>query len=545
MRKFNTSGPIRPREHYHIPPLQRFGENALLDLVEGKEYFVVYAPRQSGKTTALHALRDVLNDRGYRSMHVSLEGVQTADDDVERAIRTTLNRLATEASDFLDDDFLSREWENCLDRGGPEDALRWVLNRWSAASPQPIVLLLDEVDSLRDESLLTVLHQLRAGYERRPARFPWSIALCGLRHPKNYAASKSSPFNIVAESLRLGDFSEDEVHDLLGQHTAETGQHFASGAVEEIWTSTGGQPWLVNALAQEACFKAPTGRDRNREITMDAISAARERLIISSPTHLEHIARRLEEERVRRVIEPMLASSEQWPHFAVDEVAYVRDVGLLAPTPPLRIANPIYREVIPRILTIGADDKMTHETSRFLREDGGLDVPELIEDFRRFFRENAEWWAQGFTYREAAAQVLLQAFLQRVVNAGGHIAREYGLGLGRTDLRIEWLKARERQVFALECKIRRKRDGLEEVIQRGAAQTAGYMDRSGAAEGHLLVFDQDPGKSWEEKYFRRLTRVRREVSDTADPQRSRETWKVVPDAAAAVAGERTVEVWGL
>lgn len=545
MREFNTSGPIRPEDHYHIPPLQRFGADAMLGLVEGKKYFVVYAPRQTGKTTALHALRDALNARGYRAMHVNLEGVQTADDDVTRAIRATLNRLATEASDTLDDDFLSREWENCLERAGPEDALRWVLNRWSAASPQPIVLLLDEVDSLRDESLLTVLHQLRAGYERRPDKFPWSIALCGLRHPKNYAVSKASPFNIVAESFRLGDFSEAEVRDLLGQHTKETGQRFASDAIEEIWNSTGGQPWLVNALANEACFKAPGGCDRNREITMDAILAARERLIIKSPIHLEHIADRLAEERVRRVIEPMLASSEQWPHFADKEVAYVREVGLIAPTPPLRIANPIYREVIPRILTLGADDKMTHETSRFLREDGGLDVPELIEEFRRFFRENAEWWSQGFTYREAAAQVLLQAFLQRVVNAGGHIAREYGLGLGRTDLRIEWLNARERQVFALECKIRRKRDGLEEVIQRGAAQTAGYMDRSGATEGHLLVFDQDPGKSWEEKYFRRRARVRREVADTADPPRAQRTWKVVPDAAAAASGDRAVEVWGL
>lgn len=346
MREFNTSGPIRPDDHYHIPPLQRFGADAMLGLVEGKKYFVVYAPRQTGKTTALHALRDALNDRGYRAMHVNLQGVQTADDDVTRAIRATLNRLATEASDSLDDDFLSREWENCFERAGPEDALRWVLNRWSAASPQPIVLLLDEADSLRDESLLTVLHQLRAGYERRPDKFPWSIVLCGLRHPKDYAISRCEALNIMAEFIPLRPFSEAESRALLEQHTAETGQRFTPDAVEEIRDSTLGQPWLVNALADTACFHDP----KSREITREAVSAARERWLASRPGHFEPVIGRLREERVRRSIEPLLTGSKQRPPFEKDDLLYLRDTGLLAPTPPPRIANPIYREVMAQSL---------------------------------------------------------------------------------------------------------------------------------------------------------------------------------------------------
>ena len=355
MREFNTSGPIRPEDHYHLPPLQRFGADAMLGLVEGKKYFVVYAPRQTGKTTALHALRDALNDRGYRAMHVNLEGVQTADDDVERAIRATLTRLATEAANSLDDDFLSREWKNCLDRGGPADALRWALNRWSAASPQSIVLLLDEVDSLRDESLLTVLHQLRAGYERRPARFPWSIVLCGRRHPKDYAMSRREALNIVAESIPLPPFSEADTHALLAQHTAETGQRFTPDAIEEIRDSTLGQPWLVNTLADTACFRDPKGRDWSREITRDAISAARERWIASRPGHFEPVAEQLREERVRRSLEPWLAGSKQWPPFDEDDLLYLRDTGLVAPTPPPRIANPIYREVMAQSLACSAE----------------------------------------------------------------------------------------------------------------------------------------------------------------------------------------------
>lgn len=231
---------------------------------------------------------------------------------------------------------------------------RWVLNRWSAASPQPIVLLLDEVDSLRDESLLTVLHQLRTGYERRPARFPWSIALCGLHHPKNYAISRSEALNIVAESVPLRPFSDAEVRALLERHTAETEQRFTPDAIEEVRDSTLGQPWLVNAMADAACFHDPKGRDWNREITRDAIVAARERWLASRPGHFEPITGRLREERVRRSLEPLLAGSRQWPPFDEDDLLYLRDTGLVAPAPPPRIANPIDREVIAQSLTCSA-----------------------------------------------------------------------------------------------------------------------------------------------------------------------------------------------
>lgn len=544
-RTFNTAGPIVPERHYHIPPLRRAGADRLLRLVEDSQYFVVYAPRQTGKTTALLALCDALNAGAYRAVYANIEGAQVSDDDVERAVRTILSRLASAAMSTLGDDFLSRNRKALLEASGPEDALRAALGRWAQASPEPLVLLLDEVDGLRDQSLLTVLHQLRADYHRRPDRFPRSVALCGLRRVQDYSLSSTSPFNIADISLRLGDFSETEVRDLLGQHTAETGQRFTEGAVEALWGATRGQPWLVNALAAHACFDDPDGSDRDRDITSESISAARERLILRRPVHFQHIARRLKEDRVRRVMEPVLAASEQWPRFEIEDVEYVRDIGLIASDPPVRVANPIYREVIPRILAREADERLTNDSARYLRRDGSLDVILLLTEFRQFFRENAEWWSRDFAYGEAAAQVLLQAFLQRVVNAGGVVAREYGLGMGRTDLRIEWRKRGRPQIFVIECKVRRTRDGLEEVIRRGAAQTAGYMDRSGAEEGHLVIFDSDRNKSWEEKIFDREARVRR----TSPPERSDEPtedgWETVPAAEPPAPTDREIRIWGL
>ncbi len=219
------------------------------------------------------------------------------------------------------------------------------------------MLLIDEIDALQGGSLLSVLRQLRAGYRKRPGGFPQSVVLCGMRDVRDYLIdSTGSPFNIVAKSLRLGDFSREEALALLGQHTAETGQAFTAGAQETVWEQTLGQPWLVNALAQEACFESASGRDRSRAVTGGDIADARERLILSRVTHLDYLAYRLGEDRVRQVIEPLLSGGDRRRAANLD-TEYVRDLGLIAKDAPPRIANPIYAEVILRELTFEAQDE--------------------------------------------------------------------------------------------------------------------------------------------------------------------------------------------
>ena len=542
MREFNTTGPIVAADHYHLPPLGRAGADTLLRLVEAQKYFIVYAPRQTGKTTTLRALCDTLNDRGYRAVHANIQPARDAGDEVDLAIRSVFDVLALREDTTLGEDTFERIVEALEPGFRPNTAVLKAFTRWARADPRPLVVVLDEVDALSRPALLLLLDQLRAGYENRPRRFPHSIVVCGLHNVRDYFTPQASPFNIVAKSLRLGDFSETEVRDLLGQHTEETGQRFTEEAVAEVRRSTNGQPWLVNALAYGACFEDPEGRDRSREITPGMIGAARERLILEGPAHFGQIAHRLEEERVRKVLDPILAGVETAPEFAADDLRYVRDVGLIATDSPVRIANPIYGEVVPRLLAEEVEPRVVLDDARFVRGDGGLEVPALLRAFQQFFRENAEWWLRDTRFHEYGAQVLLQAFLQRVVNAGGHITREHGLGRGRTDLLVSWRKQDEPQVFVIECKVRRQRDGLDEVIRRGALQTAGYADRSGAAEGHLLVFDRDDRKSWEEKVFHREARVRPTGGATAGAE---EMGEVLAETAPPAPGERTIQVWGV
>ena len=511
MRWFNTAGPIDAQDHYYIPPLERMDLDYVLNLIRQKKYFILHAPRQSGKTSALRALQDHLNsgaEGDYRCLHVNIEAAQVAREDVARAMETILDSLAARAQDAMADGTLEQICDEVLAKSRPTNALFRALNRWSRSDPRPLVLLIDEIDSLIGDSLLSVLRQLRSGYEDRPHAFPHSIVLCGVRNVRDYRIQSASEgktiaggsaFNISADSLRLGDFDRAETEALLGQHTAETGQKFEPAAIDRVYTQTAGQPWLVNALCWHACFKSPHGRDRSRAISEHDILAAQEVLIQGRVVHVDQLADKLQEERVQRVIQPMLSGAARRSYTARD-LEYVRDLGLIALDPPPRIANPIYAEAVPRELTYATQEDLLVDPAWYIDEDGALNHDTLLETFQEYYRENSEHWLKLFQYQEAGPQLLLQAFLQRVLNGGGRIEREYGLGRQRVDLFIRWPCPPGEQRIVIECKVRRGR--LEKTLEEGLPQTAGYMDRCGADAGHLVIFDRDE-KPWEEKVFRR------------------------------------------
>ena len=513
VREFSTAGPVLPAKDYLLPPLERIDLEGILGLIRGWKYFLLHAPRQSGKTTALLALRDHLNTGAagdLRCVYASVQSARVARGDVGAAMETVLGELASEARS-LGDDFLKRNWRSILAEEDPRRALVEALTRWSEASPKPLVLLVDEIDALVGDSLLSVFDQLKTGYRRRPHGFPQSVIACGLRNVDDYrieweektGLSAGSPFNILSDSLRLGDFSDEEVAALLGQHTAETGQRFHPEAVKTVCDETRGQPWLVNALAYQACFRDPAGRERSRPITTADIAKAREALIRRRDTHLHQLGWRLREDRVRRVVEPLLSDSP--PTASARDVAYTRDLGLIARDPPVRIANPIYGEVVPRELTAVVREELVLAAAPYLAADGGLDVARLLGDFQQWFREHSGHWLKRVPYPEAAPQLLLQAYCQKVVNSRGRIERESAAGAGRIDLLFLWPKGGREQKFVIELKIRRR---SREVTEReGLEQTARYLDARDADEGHLVIFDRDPEKSWDDRISRKRETV--------------------------------------
>jgi len=352
-RFFNTAGPCRPEMHYMLPPERRLPD--IRRLIDQELYFVVHAPRQSGKTTCFRSLAQSLTAGGrHAALLTSCEVGRAAGGDVEQGITSVLGALRVAAENHLPEELRPPAPDSATDAGV---RLLGLLNRWSRQCPRPVVLFLDEMDALSDNLLISVLPQLRTGYADRPRAFPQSLALIGLRDVRDYRSQRSqvrpdvqslgtsSPFNIKVESLTLPNFTAAEVAELYAQHTAETGQAFTPEAQTLAFELTRGQPWLVNALARQAVEVLLP--DRAVPIDADGIEAAKEALILRRDTHLDSLIERLREPRVRRVIEPIVAGENLRPDLLDDDVRFALDLGLVVTTPQgLTIANPIYREVI-------------------------------------------------------------------------------------------------------------------------------------------------------------------------------------------------------
>jgi len=474
-----------------LPPERRLP--GIRELIDRQHYFVLHAPRQSGKTTCFEALAHRLTAEGrYTALHATCEKGQPAGGDIERGILTVLRDIERGAR------LLPAELRpESVDLSGgieAESRLDEYLATWSQRSSRPVVLFLDEIDALRDETLISVLRQLRAGSTHRPKGFPQSIALIGLRDVRDYRASlhpetetlgTSSSFNIKVESLTLRNFTAEEIGELYGQHTAETGQPFTAEATALAWELTRGQPWLVNALARQIVDVLVL--DRTRPVEAAHVERAKEILIERRDTHLDSLVDRLRESRVRRVIEPILAGELLSPDVLDDDLQFVEDLGLVARSAGLEIANPIYREIIPRALTAVVQRSLPLPSVSFAAADGTLSRDVLLDEFRSFWCQHAEFFLERQPYTEAAAQLVFMAYLQRVVNGGGFIDREYAVGSGRIDLCVRWPYPGGLDRWALELKV--WRDGRPDPLAEGLEQLSGYLDRLGLDRGSLILFD--------------------------------------------------------
>jgi hypothetical protein len=237
-------------------------------------------------------------------------------------------------------------------------------------------------------------------------------------------------------------------------------------------------------------------------ITGEKFEKAKERLILRRDTHLDQLTDKLREDRVRRVIQPMLSGNAVLAEVHPDDIQYVMDLGLIAKKEDrnLAISNDIYREVIPRELVWSTQTMLsTPQQSWFTNPNGSLNIEKLLANFQEFFREHSEHWIERFDYKEAGPQLLLQAFLQRIVNGGGMIDREYGLGRRRTDLFIRFPYSDGVQKVVLELKIVRKT--IDATLAEGLEQTADYMDKCGTTVGHLILFDRSTERTWDDKIY--------------------------------------------
>jgi len=483
-----------------VNPLKRLQE--VEQLLEQKLYFTLHAPRQTGKTTYLHAISQQLNAAGkYIAVVASVESAGVASIPLPQANEIIIDSIYDAACDQLPQHFRP---EKPSDKQSPN--LKKFLRSWAKSQSLPIVLFFDEIDALINDVLISVLRQLRDGYQSRPENFPSSVVLVGVRDVREYKAQitqgrrslgTASPFNIKSDSLILGNFSKEEVFELLDQHGHETGQVFPLEVKEEIFRLGKGQPWLTNALARQIVTWIL--RDNySLPITMDILQQACQELITRRDTHLDSLADKLREERIKRIIHAIIIGDNRPFDIYDDDIAYARDLGIVTSTSPLKFSNPIYAEIITRIMASPIQESLPEEiqTPWFIDDRGALDMEKLLQEFQKFYRRNSDAWIGRYQYKESAHHLLLMAFLQRIVNSGGEMIREMAAGNGRLDILIKF----RHEEFALELKIKRDRYTIED----GKEQLARYLDRLGLKKGWLIIFDP-ADLPWEEKLYRQET----------------------------------------
>jgi hypothetical protein len=501
-RFFNTTGPCNPEYHYMLPPEDRLAGAQLHRYVKDMLYWILHAPRQTGKTTFLQSWAREINAGGEAvACYVSVEDCQGVTDS-DKAMLI----IHRDICDFAGFDKLPVP---SIAERNPEGLLRSTLVKWSEMiAPKPLIVLFDEVDVLVDETMVGFLRQLRGGFASRGiGKFPVSIALVGMRDLKDYLikakdgkpVNPGSPFNIKEDSAVLSDFTRDDVGKLFALRTEETGQQITREALDYVYEQSGGQPWIVNSLFKRATLRI-LEEESTETVTVEHIREAREQMIMARETHLEALAYRLEDPKIRSVIESLI-SGESNPSLAdSDAFRLCMDLGLVTiKKGVLQIANPMYKEVITRQMTFSTQLAIPAPTWQWQKADGELDMDRLLREFQKFWRRHSEIWEVKSDYTEAFPHLLLMAFLQRVTNGGGHIEREYAAGRGRMDLAVEYAG----RSYIIEVKIIYYYDTPAAVKEEGLEQIREYRDKIAVtAPAYLVIFDRRPKAKelpWDEK----------------------------------------------
>jgi len=488
-----------------LPPEDRLVGAQLHRYIGDELYWVLHAPRQTGKTTFLQSWMREINDEGKAvACYVSVEDCQRI-----TVWQDGMNILYKAICDYAD-------WGELpipiIENREPEGLLRTTLKKWAElVAPKPLIVLFDEVDVMEGETMIGFLRQLRGGFALRGiGKFPVSIALVGMRDLKDYITASNdgvppnpgSPFNIKEDSAVLSNFKKDDVVHLFAQRTAENGQQITQEALDYVYEQSNGQPWIVNSLLKRATMRILT-QESTETVELKHIVEAREQMIMERETHLDALGERLKDPRIRRVIEPVI-TGEINPDLGRtnSDVMLAIDLGLVQWTSEtgLMISNPVYVEILTRHLNSGYHDILPPPSSwQWQKPDGSMDMDKLLKEFQKFWRRHADLWEAKAEYTEAFPHLLLMAFLQRVINGGGTIDRDCAAGRGRSDMVVNY----KGESFIIEIKLIRDYDSPQSVEEEGLEQIQWYRDRIAPhAPAYLIIFDRRPKsktKTWDER----------------------------------------------
>jgi hypothetical protein len=494
-RFFNNSGPVNESDHFCVAPIKRLDTNKVWQLILQKKYFLICGPKQCGKTSYLLTLAKALNRKGYvKCLYFNVESLRGVQENLEESIRSVLFEISSRARDTFGDDYLEDLVPAILERRGPYQALNELLTQWSKRSDKPIVLLIDEIDTIRGQVLTSFLSQIRAGYDKRPALFPQSIVFCATHDVID------KQFNIKDATLKISALRREDLGSLFSEYTALSGVGMGKDAIDRIWRYSSGQPWIISTLASELFHEIAPAKGIS-QITADQVEEAFDNVIAKKGNHMEYLVSELRDERVKSCLVPILTSGSLTANESERDFTYIQELGLVK-ADKAEIANELYLEMIPRALIDPISYMLNLDPEAFLREDGRtLDSMKLLRTFQAFFRNHIDRLVALIDYGAAGYVLAFQALLQKFADANDRIVREFGLGQGRVVLRLE-RRYPERQVivFMLEQARVGSVEWFKPLIPQLAEDGAAYLAKrqaDGDAEMHVVAINTNPEFEWE------------------------------------------------
>lgn len=502
MRTFTTDGPCDATLHYVLPAAPRLAEAR--SLVDRGAYFIVRAPVRTGKTTALRALAAEITAEGrYAALLCSSKVAASAGSDLAQAQEALLSALRLAAEQDL-----PAELRPPVFPPSANLTLLWEgLSAWARVCPRPIVLFFDDTATLHPVVLESLFRQLEAGFSRRPGFFPWSIGLVTSFDLRPKGLSKeieagtpdsTGPFERFWSSRLLPPFSTDEIRALYAQHFGDLQQRFAPEAPELIQEITAGHPYWVQALGRSLAEVSSS----DEPLTKSHVLAARRQLIQQNVTPIADLEVRLDEPRVRHVVEALLQGTVAISSVSDADVQFVRDLGLISADDPVRIEGTLHQALIPRLLARNALRAMTDDPAACFDEQGQFVMERCLQHFAAFYTAHAAELLPAMPYSKIAPELILLGYLWRMLEGRGFIELEFGASRGRIEVTMT-IPGREnaamnfpeqREVLVLIP----RRKGDSGFKKRGFEWLEAALRRASSSSGTLVIMDKrdkrSPGK---------------------------------------------------
>ena len=499
MRTFGTQGPVTPEENYVVSRTAEIAD--FTDRVKAGKYIVLFAPRQTGKTTLFRSAMDTLIADTYFPIQLNFEAYVDLTPaafygylikDIHREIERVFEKRNATPSETLNQFFDDTEVTDHLSMRNFFEQLPHFLTH--PDNGQKVVLIIDEFDAIPPDAVRGFLHSLRYIYlGQSEVRCPYSVGIVGVKNITQLNYDRSiSPFNIQDE-FHLPNFTLAQVGELLEQYTEEVGQAFAPEVITAIHKQTAGQPFLVNRCAQ--ILTEEMNIPKNETITLVHFSKAHRQLLRERNTNIDHLIVNIRKKpRFERILMRITAYEDGLDFNLRDEdIDELATYGVISEGVDgmCEIANPIYLYSILQAFkpaVNGLEQEYFPEDTAdgfrdYLTSTGQIEMEALLDNFRDFIaRAGFKILQVPDTPQESVGRHLLLAYIEQFVKlVGGMMYIEAQTGRGRIDLLI----THNQRKYIVETKVWRG----EVSYQTGKKQLAAYLKLEDAREGYYVVFD--------------------------------------------------------